>query len=504
MKAKRWIAVFLVFACSGCERQGEFPASAVAGAANMPEGAPPGAAEAALYEELFDDAVPHEFIIEMSQAEWDGVTQDMLDYAQAHPIEPLYEGDGRPYRTDNYRKADFIYRRPDGSEVALGEVGFRSRGNESRRLPFRDEKFYKSHCKVKFNEAFDLPKGDPARERLKRRRFAGMRALNFKWSRHNDWDPYANLSKINELFSYRLLRDIGVHAPRMSMGTLQLRIAGREVDYGLYGIVEAVDEEFLERRYGRSDGDLYKCLYLGSGPHLTEASLSGDRVGVKDPDTNYRPIYDLGTNEETSDHSALRAFVRELNARQGQEFVDYVEANFEVDRFIRYLAMGIYINNLDDYRFLANNYYLFFDSGKKVDFIPYDFDISLGTNWHGEMGYDEFINQDIFATKSLPAAWGDTSPRPLVDKILAVEEYRQRYLRYLAEYAAPASGLFLYSQYQAKFEQIEALYRGRIENDTADPDPMALAGYEKQYFSDKTKSVLDQLGLGYAGYEVEP
>lgn len=32
---------------------------------------------------------------------------------------------------------------------------------------------------------------------------------------------------------------------------------------------------------------------------------------------------------------------------------------------------------------------------------------------------------------------------------------------------------------------------------------MSLAEYEKKYFSDKTKSVLDQLELGYSGYEVE-
>jgi hypothetical protein len=286
------------------------------------------------------------------------------------------------------------------------------------------------------------------------------------------------------------------------MGTLRFRIAGKEVDYGLYGVVEAVDEEFLRRRYRSSAGDLYKCLYLDSGPHLTEDSLSGDRVGVKDPDRNYRPIYDLKTNEKTSDHSALRAFVRELNAREGEPFADYAEARFDVDRFIRYLAMGIYINNLDDYRFLANNYYLYFEPDGKVDFIPYDFDISLATNWHGELSYDELINQDIFATKSIPAIWGDNAPRPLVDKVLSVAKYRERYRKYLAEYVQPEKRLFLYSEYRAKFEQLYALYGEATKSDTADADPMGLAGYEEKYFHDKTRSVLKQLGLGAEGYEV--
>ena len=500
----RWAALLAVLVlCTGCSDGTPAPATP---ATETPAPETPDASIEPTDAEIFDDTIPHEFIIEISQEEWDGITQDMLDYAEAFPIVPLYDGDGREYRTDNYRKADFIYRRSDGIEVKLTQVGIRTRGNESRRLPYQNGNYYKSHFKVKFDETFDMPTDDPATAALSKRRFAGLKALNFKWSRYNTWDTYANKSKINELFSYLLLGEIGVNAPRMSMGTLKFRIAGTEVNYGLYGIVEPVDKPFLRRRYGVNDGDLYKCLYLelDEGPDLTEESLAGDNVGVKDVATNYRPIYDLQTNETTSDHSALKEFVYQLNALEGQEFVAYLEANFDVDSFIRYLAMGIYINNLDDYRFLANNYYLFFNTEGKTEFIPYDFDISLGTNWHGEMGYDEFIAQDIFNTKNLPGAlWGDNSPRPLVDKVLAVEQYRAQYVKYLEDYGLPANKLFLFSEYKAKFDQLFALYGDKTTNDTVDPDPMGLAGYEQRYFFDKTKNVLDQLQLGYSGYEVE-
>lgn len=454
-------------------------------------------------DEIFNDAVLHEFIIEISQTEWEGVTQDMLDYAEQFPVEPLYNGDGREYRTDKYRKADFIYRRSDGSEFKLAQVGVRTRGNESRRLPYMNSNYYKSHFKVKFDETFDSPEGDSATNVLSKRRFAGLKALNFKWSRYNTWDSYANKSKINELFSYSLLGKTGVNAPRMSMGILLFRIDGKEVNYGLYGIVEPVDKPFLKKRYGNSGGDLYKCLYLGAGPHLTEESITGANVGVKDVSTNYRPQYDLQTNETNSSHTALKEFVHQLNNLEGQKFVDYIEAHFNVDLFIRYLAMGIYISNLDDYRFLANNYYLYFNTNGKLEFIPYDFDISLGTNWHGEMDYGEFINQDIFHTKNIPADWGDNSPRPLVDKVLAVEKYREMYLKYLKEYVTPANKLFLFSEYKAKFDQLFSLYGDKTTNDTRDPDPMGLGGYEKAFFVDKTKNVLMQLGLDNKGYEVE-
>jgi spore coat protein H len=513
----RWTALLAVlFLCTGCSDgkpsvsatpKTETPdASTNPDASVIPGTETPDASIGPTDAEIFDDTIPHEFIIEISQEEWEGITQDMLDYAEQFPLDLFYSGDGREYRTDKYRKADFIYRRSDGTEVKLTQVGIRSRGNESRRLPYENGRYYKSHFKVKFDETFDMPADDPATVAQGKRRFAGLKALNFKWSRYNTWDTYANKSKINELFSFLLLGEIGVNSPRMSMGTLKFRIAGKEVNYGLYGIVEPVDKPFLKRRYGVSDGDLYKCLYLEltGGPDLTEKSLEGDNVGVKNTDTNYRPQYDLQTNETTSDHSALKDFVHQLNTLEGQQFVDYMDAYFDVESFIRYLAMGIYINNLDDYRFLANNYYLFFNTKGKTEFIPYDFDISLGTNWHGDLGYDEFINEDIFSTKLLPAlGWGDNSPHPLVDKVLAVDKYRQQYVSYLKVYALTANKRFLFSQYQAKFDQVFALYGDKTTNDTEDPDPMGLQGYEQKYFFDKTKNVLDQLQLGYSDYEVQ-
>jgi spore coat protein CotH len=251
---------------------------------SVPDAGTPQTFGAATYEEIFDDAIPHAFIIEISQEEWDGITQDMLDYAQKFPVVPFYDGDGREYRTDNYRKADFIYRRSDGSEVKLTQVGIRTRGNESRRLPYQNGDYYKSHFKVKFDETFAMPADDPVTAAVSKRRFAGLKALNFKWSRYNTWDTYANRSKINELFSYSLLGEIGVQAPRMSMGTLTFRIAGHEVDYGLYGIVEPVDKPFLKQRFGASDGDLYKCLYLelDNAADLTEESLAGDYLRLAD------------------------------------------------------------------------------------------------------------------------------------------------------------------------------------------------------------------------------
>jgi hypothetical protein len=104
---------------------------------------------------------------------------------------------------------------------------------------------------------------------------------------------------------------------------------------------------------------------------------------------------------------------------------------------------------------------------------------------------------------NLASTWGEGSARPLVDKVLAVDKYRQRYLQLLKDDALAANKLFVWSQYKAKFDQLFALYGDKTDSDTMDPDPMGLAGFEQKFFIDKTKNVLDQLKLGYEGYEVE-
>jgi hypothetical protein len=173
--------------------------------------------------EIFDDAVLHEFIIEITQEEWEGMSQDMLDYAEKFPIEPFYQGDGREFRTDNYRKADFIYRGSDGTEYKLAQVGVRTRGNESRRLPYQNGRYYKSHFKVKFDEIFDMPANDPATIARSKRRFAGLKVLNFKWSRYNTWDPDPmGLDGYEQKFFYDKTKNV--------LDQLKIGYAGYEVE----------------------------------------------------------------------------------------------------------------------------------------------------------------------------------------------------------------------------------------------------------------------------------
>ncbi|TNF29154.1 MAG: hypothetical protein EP329_16425 [Deltaproteobacteria bacterium] len=442
-------------------------------------------ADASFFELFRHDRV-HPVTVRMTRDAWDGLVAEMLDYAALDGL----------MRTGRYHHADFVYTAPDGTEEVVEDVGFRTRGNTTRVVPQDvDGAYHRAHFKVRFNATFDLPAGSPAEEARNARRFRTLRALNLKWSAEDD--P----SKIRELYAYDLLRRAGVSAPLTAPVALTLEIDGTPVYYGLYTAIEEIDKGFLAKRRGKdgNDGDLYKCLWQDYGPATLEPVTDPHAIGVKDWTTNYRPAYDLQTNESTSDHAALRAFIARLHDTHGEQLAAELAATFDVERFLRALAMNVLIGMPDDYWAMGNNYFLYFDAaGGLTEFIPYDYDHGFGGGWEPtpEWSYEGIATADVHTWKNLNAAWWNPhTTHPLADGLLAVPAVRARYDAILAALVAPDTGLFDYADYARVFAAQSALYAPWLPNDTGEDEHMEDDGQAAWYFATKRASVGAQLGL---------
>ncbi len=436
---------------------------------------------------LFSPDVVHEFEVAFTAAEWAGLLDDMLRYEAQY-------GD---MRTGNYRRATVRYRGPAGDQE-LAEVGFRTRGNTTRVLPQdADGAFHRAHFRMKFNELFDLSAETPEGEARRARRFAGLRALNLKWG--NGDDP----SQIREHYQYDLLHRAGVFAPRTGFARLTLVIDGTPVVFGLYTLVEPIDKEFLTRRFGAADdgGNLYKCLWQREGPATLEPVTNPRAIGVKDWTRNYRPSYDLETNEDTPDHTQLRDFIEQLNEQSGAALQAYLDRHFDVDRFLRWLALNVLVGMPDDYWAMGNNYYLYFGDGPAgvyVTFLPYDYDHGLGGGWAAEPAWDYagIATASIWQWKNLNAAFTGRNVRhPLVDGILAIPAYRARYTGYLRAFLDPTAGLFAYADYLRRYEALAPVLAPALDNDLDEDEAMTNDPQTAWYFDLKTRSIETQLGL---------
>ncbi|MEM1321062.1 MAG: CotH kinase family protein [Bacteroidota bacterium] len=323
-------------------------------------------------------------------------------------------------QSDEYKPASFYW--DDGEEQDTVEsVGFRLRGNSARGAQ-------KKSFKVSFDEFVDGQK------------FKKLERLNIN-GEHND--PSIARSKL----SWDLLRELEVPSSRANH--VRLYINGDY--YGLYLNVEHIDEEFVELRFGNKDGNLYKCLfpadldYKGGDPELYKEARFGRRT------------YELKTNEQEDDYADLAGFIDVLNNTAIDDLPCELEKVFNVDGYLRAMVYDILCGNWDGPIFNKNNFYLYHNTETgQIEYLPYDLDNTWGIDFLGE----DWGLRDIYS-------WArDNEPRPIYTRIMAVEEYRNRFSYYLSKYM---NSVFNRDVLNPRLEQLRQQMREFVEIDTYYP-----------------------------------
>ena len=357
-------------------------------------------------------------------------------------------------RHEEYSTADFEFEK-NGEIENMEGIGFRIRGGIYSRIRLEGEEgelhdpefpnWHRAHLKIDFTEY------------NKDARFRGLRGLNLRY--FNGDDTY-----VREVYCFDLFKKFGVWtAPLSSYARVYIKIKEDDAPayYGVYSMVENIDKEFIQERFGKDndEGYLWKCR---NPADLTYFNLDTDKIGVEDISLNeeesYRPHYDLKTNKsdlETAKEQLIR-FIEDLNAKEGDEFVDWIQSAMDVTLFLRFLAVNVLVGSWDDHWLNANNYYLYFDESGKLYFIPYDYDRTLGISYLLE----NTGTQDVMK-------WGTmNNSRPLVYKILSVQQFRDQYKTYLQELMNESNNYFNYDHSVCRINEWQGMIAGYIENDT--------------------------------------
>ena len=391
------------------------------------------------YEKLFSYDVRHTFLIEFTQEEWNGLNQDMHDHHE------IYGN----YKSNNYRKVDVTYI-ADGEITEVQEVGIRSKGNDYSRFPPGSAFGNVSpiHYMMKFNETFDYVEGTDEYTNLKTREVFNIEQLLFKWN--NTRDP----GYMNEVYSYEVFRQAGVPIARASFADVRIIVGGRVVMIELYNIFEQYDEEFIRKHLQETPtkevGDLYKGLWSAT----LDPIYSEEEYGIRDWETNYRPKYGKETNKDIDTYDLLVDFSFGININNLQTRKEFIERNFNVDNFIRAMAVNVLVGNPDDYRGNANNFYYYIEHDGYLTYLPFDYDNSMGAGWPGHPSMINYtIGNDIYEW-----GWESWMPcgKPLWDNTIVYEEYQILFEDYLMEYID--NGMFSEESYLEIFNKVEELY----------------------------------------------
>ncbi|MFM6934601.1 MAG: CotH kinase family protein [Flavobacteriales bacterium] len=226
------------------------------------------------------------------------------------------------------------------------------------------------------------------------RKFHGLEKMNLN-GEHND------VSILRTRTSNELLRQAGLPCSRTSYVKLYINNEYK----GLYINVEHLDDEFLQKRFPSDDsGNLFKCYY---GADLTYHGTNP---------SNYYSTYSLKTNETSNDYSGLIHLIDVLNNTTASNFPCAIEEVFDVDTYLRTLAVEILISQWDGYAYNKNNYYLYErPSDGRFIFMEYDLDNTFGIDWFNI----NWSNRNIYS-------WANTN-RPLYTKLLAVPYFKDRF-----------------------------------------------------------------------------
>lgn len=319
------------------------------------------------------------------------------------------------------------------------DIGMRIRGNTSRIRPQQGDKYYQAHFKIDFEEWIED-------DTIEEGKLAGcMKGIILK--RFKDDPTY-----VREVFGYNFFRKNGIWtAPRAGYTRLFINIVEdggetTELDYGVYAMIEEINKQFLKERseitpeigtkFNGNKGNLWKCCWQSSnGPSMATDFDAYRSFGVEeiflDEAKSMRYDYDLKTNKDDliSARNEFIDFIYELNKLStAEEIKAFYDERMDVDLFLKTYACNVLLGMDDDYWNNKNNYYFYFDKKGKCYFIPYDYDNILGTNCF-----------DDTATEN-PIEWGRNGVKaPLIEKLLSVPEYKEKYIDYLLELSEESS-----------------------------------------------------------------
>ncbi|BBB46893.1 CotH kinase family protein [Pelolinea submarina] len=300
-------------------------------------------------------------------------------------------------------------------------VGFRLKGNSSLRSSWTS-----GNNKLPFKLDFDQFEDDyPTTEN---QRFYGFKQLSFS-------SNFSDSSYLRETVAADMFRAAGVPSAQTAFYAVYVDSGDGPVYYGLYTAVEVVDDTLIQTQFDDDSGNVYKP----SGSAATFTAGSYNEEG-----------YDKETNKKVDDYSDVEALLETLNSdlRLSDPSVwrAQLEAVFDVDDFLQWLAANTVMQNWDTYGSMSHNYYLYHDpTSDQLVWIPWDNNQSMSSRGGGRADNAAQGPQNAQGADN-PMGSGSTSIGnedvgdnwPLISYLLADEVYQQRYVEAVQNFLTQA------------------------------------------------------------------
>lgn len=313
--------------------------------------------------------------------------------------------------TPVYVAADFYF-----NGIQWYEVGMRYKGNSSL-----SSTYSQGIGKLPLRFKFDYFKDEYPQ--ITNQHFYGFQDLSMS-SNYND------KSFMREKNGAELFKEFGVPAARSAYYEVYLDYGSGSEYLGLYTMMEVVFDTMLEDFFGSNTGNCYKPD--GDGAKFSSSGFTLDDFEKK-------------TNENLADWSDIQQMYDALHASNrttdAAAWRSNLESIFDVDGFLKYLAVNNTIQNWDTYGNMTHNYFLYHDPADGlIKWIVWDNNEAFQST-----GRDSPLS---FEMNEVSDDW------PLISYIVADTEYRDSYDDYVQLFI---DGAFLPSKMTDQYSAHEAL-----------------------------------------------
>jgi len=386
---------------------------------------------------------------------------------------------GSPYSVtthDIYHPCDTIVT-INGKSYEFPETGLRIKGNMSRG---DSSNFFSNgqinghaHFKLSFSTTFnDNPNYEPTTDTsiLKARRFGKAKKIDLKWNRNYD------NTFTKEAYASYMFEQEDMMAQKINLVKVNF-ISDHDSKTYIYQALECVDQQFLNKRLSKAEakGDLYKCGWVNSD-NASLTSISTNLMGTEDCTKNEFYVYDLKTNEDTSNHEHLISLINSLNTydqyADENTLKNRIEKVVDIDYFLRFAALEWLVGNPDSLRYNYNNTYLYFNSGNDLLYpIMFDNDRVFGITHDWPMLPTRWPT----TSKSVGGDFSELQRNPLYQRTVCaasnehpmLKEYQDRYLAYIKTYMDKYLDVNKFNQFTSEF----------VNKDNSYDDNLSFASY---------------------------
>ena len=226
-----------------------------------------------------------------------------------------------------------------------------------------------------------------------------------------------------------------------------VRVAINGESWGVYVNQQRYNRDFLREAFKTEDGVRFK-----SSNRSRFGSLSYLAGGAAE----YRKWYEIQSADRDESWAALINVTKVLAETPSDQLKKAIEPILNVDGALRYLALDMVMMSGDGYWLFGSDFNLYVDSKGMLHILHHDANEAFTAYASGGRGSAREAAAD-------PLGFMDDQNKALRHKLLAVPEYRERYLVYIRDIARDALD---WTKLEPKINAWRALIRADVEADT--------------------------------------